>query len=268
MDKILIVGGNVVKDAEFRRKMAGRDAAVELQLVLEDLIQSKLEAEMKSCSGGEIELKKEEPAAKVTTADYERGQLKITLKIFLRDFSLENLQEALNTALKFLSTDHVDSLFLAVPTEATPVLGLGSGSGEDEDHTDALNSLIKLWNQVENMIQKEQVLSAGLSDLRPAVFTDLFDKSSHKPEKIQVNLKVCCSVPQELASFAKENNVDVLTHTDPEELLPEETLRNLLYPHLGREAGHFSPHWIVRYLVQVRDRGILAEKRYLAKLAK
>ena len=47
--------------------------------------------------------------------------------------------------------------------------------------------------------------------------------------------------------------VALLTHSDPEELLPEEQLRKLLYPRLGREAGHYSPDWISRFLVQVRD---------------
>ena len=52
-----------------------------------------------------------------------RSQLKITLKVFLRDFNKENLDEAVNAALNHLQTDHVDSLFLAVPTDAIPVLG-------------------------------------------------------------------------------------------------------------------------------------------------
>ena len=52
-----------------------------------------------------------------------RSQLKITVKVFLRDFNKENLHEAMNAALSHLRTDHVDSLFLAVPTEASPVLG-------------------------------------------------------------------------------------------------------------------------------------------------
>ena len=52
-----------------------------------------------------------------------RSQLKITLKVFLKDFNKANLDEAVKAALNHLQTDHVDSLFLAVPTEATPVLG-------------------------------------------------------------------------------------------------------------------------------------------------
>jgi len=265
MENLYIVGGNLVKDAEFRRKMAGRDAGVELQLVLEDLLQSKFNAEDKD-SEPRVELCKENPDTRET---YERSQLKITVKVFLRDFNKENLHEAMNAALSHLRTDHVDSLFLAVPTEASPVLGLGSGSGEDDDHAEALNSMVNLWSEVETMMVNKKVLKAGLSDLRTSVFTELYNKAGdNKPDSIQVNLKVCCVVPQELSTFAKDNNISLVTHSDPEELLPEETLRKILYPHLGREAGHFSPHWIVRFLVHVRDRGILAEKRYLAKLAK
>jgi len=261
METIYLVGGNVVKDAGFRRKMTGRDAAGEFQAVLEDLIQSR------DCNekGPTVELSKDKPRPK---DDYERNQLKITLKIFLRDFSDENLQEALNAALDILDTDHVDSLFLAAPSEAMPVIGLGSGNNEDDDHAEAFDSLMKLWNQVGVMIEKKQVLAAGLSDLRPAVFIDLYSKSQLKPNSIQVNLKTCCVIPQELSSFAKENKIDLLTHNDPEELITEEGLRTLLFPHLGREAGHFSPNWIARFQVHVRDRGVLVEKRYLAKLAK
>jgi hypothetical protein len=50
--------------------------------------------------------------------------------------------------------------------------------------------------------------------------------------------------------------------------MTDEALRKLLYPHLGREAGHFSPDWIARYLVQLRDRGVLLEKRYIIEVTK
>jgi hypothetical protein len=53
-----------------------------------------------------------------------------------------------------------------------------------------------------------------------------------------------------------------------QELISEECLRKLLYPHLGREAGHFSPDWIARFLVQLRDRGVILEKRYIIEVNK
>lgn len=35
-----------------------------------------------------------------------------------------------------------------------------------------------------------------------------------KPSTLQVNLSSCCVVPQELSSFAQQNDVQVLTHND------------------------------------------------------
>ena len=36
------------------------------------------------------------------------------------------------------------------------------------------------------MKEKKQVFSSGVSDLRTSVFTELYEKSSHKPDSIQV----------------------------------------------------------------------------------
>ena len=41
----------------------------------------------------------------------------------------------------------------------------------------------------------------------------------------QVNLKSCCVVPEELSMFVKEKGVTLLTHSDPSEILPEDSLR-------------------------------------------
>ena len=35
---VILVGGNLVSDTEFRKKLAGRDSGVELQMVVEDLL--------------------------------------------------------------------------------------------------------------------------------------------------------------------------------------------------------------------------------------
>ena len=35
---VILVGGNLVSDTAFRKKLAGRDAGVELQMVVEDLL--------------------------------------------------------------------------------------------------------------------------------------------------------------------------------------------------------------------------------------
>ena len=63
----------------------------------------------------------------------------------------------------------------------------------------------------------------------------------------QVNLKSCCVVPEELSAFAKSAKITLLTHSDPGELLPGDSLRNMLYPKLAREAGHYAADWVARY---------------------
>ena len=112
-------------------------------------------------------------------------------------------------------------------------------------------------------------------------------------------MKSCCVVPEELSSFAKSNRVTLLTHSDPGELLPGDCLRNMLYPKMAREASHYFETWVARwpvtvinvinvviiiaivvimvivvikmccrYQVQLKDRGVLLQKRYLLELSK
>jgi len=265
MNGVYLVGGNLVSDSALRKKLAGRDAGVELQMVLEDLFAGWTNDKIENPEDNKNKvLRKQET---MSQEKFERNQLKITLKVFLRDFTVESLLSAVDSALSQIGCERVDSLFLAVPTEATPIIGIGSGS-TGTDHTEALKSLVNLWRVVEGLVQNGRVGGAVLCDLRPSVFIALYNEAVVKPTSIQINQKSCCVIPEELNEFARENNVTVLTHSDPEELLPEDSLRKLLYPHLGREAGHFSPNWISRYLIHLKDRGVLTEKRYLVQLSK
>ena len=63
-----------------------------------------------------------------------RDQLKITLKIFLHDPDVEQLHQAVTAALSKLSTNRVDTLFVATPPELLPHIGIGSGAaGPEQD---------------------------------------------------------------------------------------------------------------------------------------
>ena len=89
-------------------------------------------------------------------------------------------------------------------------------------------------------------------------------------------------VPEELAQFVAERGVTLLTHSDPSELLPGDSLRSMLYPKLSGEASHYSAAWIARrahnitthyhtpytgrYQVHLKDRGVLLQKRYLVNI--
>jgi len=267
---VILVGGNLVSDTGFRKKLAGRDAGVELQMVVEDLLSSW---ELEGSSANDNESLVVEKADIITTNQpaperyLPRDQLKITLKIFLHDFDVSALFAAVKAALSKLATNRVDMLFVATPIEAIPHIGIGSGAVGPEQE-EAKEQLLKLWKGVEKLIQEGKVGGAGLCDLHPPVFIQVYEESTIKPISIQVNLKSCCVVPEELSAFAKDNKLTLLTHSDPGELLPGDCLRNMLYPKLSREAGHYSADWVARYQVHLKDRGVLLQKRYLIELTK
>lgn len=268
--RVILVGGNLVADSEFRKRLAGRDSAVEAQMVMEDLLPSWDPASTSENDNDAFLVEKDDvPSVRVPEPEryLPRDQLKITLKIFLHDFDVGSLLAAVQAALTKLSTNRVDMLLLATPVEALPLLGIGSGAvgaGQQE----AATQLLGLWRGVERLIQEGKVGGAGLCDLHPPVFFRMYEEAAIKPSSVQVNLKSCCVVPEELSSFAKEQRVTLLTHSDPGELLPGDTLRNMLYPKVAREAGHYFETWIARYQVQLKDRGVLLQKRYLIELSK
>jgi len=268
-NSIVLVGGNLVADTAFRKKLAGRDTGVELQIVLEDLLSSWTPTtEDNDDSDVPVIVEKIENDSNDNPDQYlPRDQLKITLKIFLHDPDVEQLHQAVTAALSKLSTNRVDTLFVATPPELLPHIGIGSGAaGPEQD--EARQQLIELWRGVEQLISEGKVGSAGLSDLHPPVFISVYEQASIKPSGVQVNLKSCCVMPEELSQFAKENGVTLVTHSDPSELLPGDSLRTMLYPKLSREAGHYTATWISRYQVQLKDRGVLLQKRYLVNISK
>jgi len=274
-NSIVLVGGNLVADTAFRKKLAGRDTAMELQIVLEDLLASwtpKLDNEkIIENSGAPVIVEKiDENITSGTTPPDQylpRDQLKITLKIFLHDTDVGQLHAAVDAALAKLSTNRVDTLIVATPAEILPHVAIGSGAVGDEQD-EARQQLLELWKGVEQLITEGKVGGAGLCDLHPPVFVSIYQQATVKPISIQVNLKSCCVVPEELSQFVKENSITLLTHSDPSELLPGDSLRTMLYPKLSREAGHYSASWIARYQVHLKDRGVLLQKRYLVNISK
>ena len=134
-------------DTAFRKKLAGRDTGVELQMVVEDLLstwQPRLEDTGEGDEAVTVEKAEEVGSCDKSSPDQylPRDQLKITLKIFLADARVESLFAAVKAALGKLSTNRVDTLLLATPTEIVPHIGIGSGAAgsEQEDARDQLLS--------------------------------------------------------------------------------------------------------------------------------
>ena len=138
-------------DTAFRKKLAGRDTGVELQMVVEDLLSSwepRVEGEdtviVEKAEAGEIS---EGSLTEHCGADQylPRDQLKITLKIFLADADQSSLVTAVTAALGKLSTNRVDTLLLATPSELVPHIGIGSGAAECDQEEARQQLLSKIF---------------------------------------------------------------------------------------------------------------------------
>ena len=123
----------------------------------------------------------------VLTIIIHRDQLKITLKIFLHDCDVTALFAAVKAALSKLATNRVDMLFLATPIEVIPHIGIGSGTVGPEQE-EAKEQLQKLWKGVEQLIGEGKVGGAGLCDLHPPVFIQIYEEAEIKPVSIQVGI--------------------------------------------------------------------------------
>lgn len=114
---------------------------------------------------------------------------------------------------------------------------------------------------MENMVDQEQAYSLGVSDVDTQAFVELHNHARIKPEAIQINLESCCVVPPELVTFTRENNIQLLTHNDPQDILPIETAKTIV-------SSLTEVHWTVRYQTLLRCRGIIQNKGYVISTLK
>ncbi|XP_046739860.1 glutamate--cysteine ligase regulatory subunit [Diprion similis] len=179
--------------------------------------------------------------------DLDRKELKITVKVFISSPKSESLKEALDQVLNVLQTDSIEALVIAY--------------SKPESTDDILTSLKSLWTLIEEYIKLGKLSSVGVSDVDTDVFIQLFQWANTKPNIVQINLATCCVVPPALQVFTKENDVQLLTHSDPNQILPKAALYNVF-------GKNVNLHWVTRYQVHVKCRGVLSTKGYLVYINK
>lgn len=82
----------------------------------------------------------------------------------------------------------------------------------------------------------------------------------------------CCSVSSELKDYAKQRNVILLTHSDPNPFITDDQLENIFSdttPDCGKKfVETWSVEWIAKYTAMVKSRSVIAGKGYVAKFRK
>lgn len=215
----------------------------------------------------------------------EPSQYDITAKLFFLPTApvaarAQYTREALDLVFQELKVAHIDLLVVSFP-------GM-SFDGDCEWEADKINATqgndeeeAASWKAVEAYHYQGLVKSLGVAEFGSEKLARFVRRVSVRPAVDQINIKNCCNVPPPLAKLAKEQNIELLVHTDCTDVLPEGTLRELLGPGLQGAGvladaqmdqedqadglrGNLVPQWVIKYTAVVRDRGVIENKGYFA----
>ncbi|XP_028918854.1 glutamate--cysteine ligase regulatory subunit isoform X2 [Ornithorhynchus anatinus] len=181
----------------------------------------------------------------------EREEMKVTAKLFIVGSNTSSIKDSVDIACSVLGIAQLDSVIVASP----PV---------EDGVSLSLEHLQPYWEELENLVQNKKIVTIGTSDLDKTQLEELYQWAQVKPSSNQVNLASCCVMPPDLTAFAKEFDIQLLTHNDPKELLSETNFQATLqesFPDI--QANEWIPLWLLRYSVIVKSRGIIKSKGYI-----
>ncbi|XP_076091744.1 glutamate--cysteine ligase regulatory subunit-like [Mytilus galloprovincialis] len=250
---VVVHTGNIVHWNRLKRK-ANETPTTEITESVGSTFRSIIEATDKNQLQYQTELTCNNDKFIETLPEEERGDLKLTVKIFLCSLlPAELLKEATNKALKELNVSFIETVLLALP--------------EFEDEDDLTLEVIKpYWTCLEELVDSEAVLSLGIADLNKSLLEQLYNWARVKPHINQVNLESCCVMPKDLVEYAKDNDIQLLTHNDPRDILPTKSFQELISTNTTEKDGEgWDPLWVLRYSVLVKCRGIIKTKGYIMK---
>lgn len=248
VSKIYIHTGNILNLNEVK-KNAGQNSSEELQESIKIALETW--APPKITTDTVMEVHGNENS--IQTTDIDPSELKASAKVFLTSGKRETLLEAVDKLFSSLNTDCIDSLVIAC-------------SASSESTNGPLKNLQELWNVLEEYVHSGKVNRIGISDIDTELFIHLYNAAVVKPSIIQINLSSCCVVPPALQEFTKQNDVQLLTHNDPIELLPRYAVNEIFRISEDESEGmkeDFQLHWAVRFQVHIKCRGVLATKGYI-----
>ncbi|KAI9926115.1 hypothetical protein ASPWEDRAFT_49956 [Aspergillus wentii DTO 134E9] len=216
----------------------------------------------------------------------ERSQYDITVKLFYLpgipvSRRCAHTREAIDLVLKELHVDSIDLLIVSFPGI---LFDAEDDSDEEEDvsdngseEPDDFDSVIQTWRTLETLLEEGRIAQLGVAEFGSDRLARFLSHTKVKPAVDQINLKDCCVVPKSLILYSKQENIQLLTHNDCNDILPVGTTRELLGP--GEKGvgilasspnaddgvqGDVEPQWVVKYTAVVKDRGVVENKGYFA----
>ncbi|RXM28798.1 Glutamate--cysteine ligase regulatory subunit [Acipenser ruthenus] len=183
----------------------------------------------------------------------EREELKVSVKLFLSGSDPTSIRMAVDLACSTLGVSQLDSVMIAPPP-------LPEGVSLTLEH------LQPYWEELENLLQSHKIAAIGTSDLDKPLLEQLYTWAQVKPSSNQVNLASCCVMPPDLTAFAKEYDIQLLTHNDTKELITETSFQESVSEGVkDAVVADWSLEWVLRYSIIVKSRGIIKSKGYLVQ---
>nr|XP_032814606.1 glutamate--cysteine ligase regulatory subunit isoform X2 [Petromyzon marinus] len=242
--------GNVVNRGALRNKY-GSSPSEELV----DCVRSTLSDWASKLDGGEDVCVC--PGTEKISAE-DRDDLKITAKIFLLGGDAQVIKPAVEKVPEEAPSTHA-CMALGVSLLDAVVLAPPPLPEEEKLTADRLSPY---WAELESLIAAHKVATIGTSDLDSQLLEELYHWAQVKPASNQVNLASCCVMPPELTAFAKEYDIQLLTHNDPTEILPTKSFQDMVATVAPEQAEVWTPLWVLRYSVIIKCRGVLKSKGY------
>uniref|UniRef100_A0A224XIV8 GCS light chain n=1 Tax=Panstrongylus lignarius TaxID=156445 RepID=A0A224XIV8_9HEMI len=229
--KIIVETGNVLNLNDIVKKPGQKSTDELLECLKLALTNCK-----KAKKSHELEVTSKEP---VYTHDVDTNELLISVKLFVDFGEAQILEEALQKCLNYLETKCINSLVLSYKPKGNDV------------------ELHEVWNILENFALENKICRIGIADLDTDQFIAFYERVQVKPSIVQISLSSCCVVPPALQEFAKLHDIQLLTHNDPQEILPEEKLREIIPDVEPKKV------WVTRFQAHYKCRGVLATKGYI-----
>lgn len=222
-----------------------------------------------------------------------RSSYKITVKLFYLpgippSRRCVHTEQAISLVLKELGVDSIDLLIVSYPGvsfDADDDVDSGGSSAEEgegsalsDEDAQEMETMVRTWRVLESFHEHGIINKLGVSEFSSDRLARFLPQTKVRPSKDQINVKDCCVVPKSLIMYAKQQNVELLTHNDCTDILPPGTTRELLGPgdkgagvlaataHAedGGLKGDIEPQWVIKYTAVVEDRGVIENKGYFA----
>jgi glutamate--cysteine ligase regulatory subunit len=191
--------------------------------------------------------------------------------------------EAISLVLRELNVPSIDLLIVSYPGVSFDADDSGSEVSDDEtsahsDESTSLDAQVKTWRVLERLHEEGTIKQIGVAEFSSTRLETFLSQVKVPPSVDQINVRDCCVVPKPLIMYAKEHNIELLTHSDCSDILPPGTTRELLGPtgagiiaakpdaDEGEPGlkGDIEPQWVIKYTAVVRDRGVIENKGYFA----